>query len=117
MALRATRMMSSRSRSSPIVPDMRSTPGITSAAETGRIGHSAASGECAVYKLENRAVAGDFHLQTEGLGGYKAHGYLVALVEVGVQTEVPVDEVREVLAAHLLAELAQAVGDERRRPH
>ena len=36
------------------------------------IGHSAATGECAVYKLENRAVAGDFHLQTEGLGGYKS---------------------------------------------
>lgn len=50
-----------------LIPDAQLLPG-----HVFGIGHSAASGECAVYKLENRAVAGDFHLQTEGLGGYKA---------------------------------------------
>lgn len=49
-----------------LIPDAQLLPG-----HVFGIGHSAASGECAVYKLENRAVAGDFHLQTEGLGGYK----------------------------------------------
>lgn len=50
-----------------LIPDAQLLPGHVFA-----IGHSAATGECAVYKLENRAVAGDFHLQTEGLGGFKA---------------------------------------------
>lgn len=50
-----------------LIPDAQLLPGHVFA-----IGHSAATGECAVYKLENRAVAGDFHLQTEGLGGYKS---------------------------------------------
>lgn len=50
-----------------LIPDAQLLPG-----HVFGIGHSAASGECAVYKLENRAVAGDFHLQTEGLGGFKA---------------------------------------------
>lgn len=50
-----------------LIPDAQLLPGHVFA-----IGHSAATGECAVYKLENRAVAGDFRLQTEGLGGYKS---------------------------------------------
>lgn len=50
-----------------LIPDAQLLPGHVFA-----IGRSAATGECAVYKLENRAVAGDFHLQTEGLGGYKS---------------------------------------------
>lgn len=50
-----------------LIPDAQLLPGHVFA-----IGHSAATGECAVYKPENRAVAGDFHLQTEGLGGYKS---------------------------------------------
>lgn len=50
-----------------LIPDAQLLPGHVFA-----VGHSAATGECAVYKLENRAVAGDFHLQTEGLGGYKS---------------------------------------------
>ena len=40
-----------------------------------------------------------------------AHGDLVALVKVAVKAEIPVDMVRKVLAAHLLAKLRQAVGD------
>lgn len=36
------------------------------------VGRSADTGEFAVYKLENRAVAGEMKLQTEGLGKSKA---------------------------------------------
>ena len=41
-----------------------------------------------------------------------AHGDLVTLVKVAVKAEVTVDMVRKVLAAHLLAKLRQAVGDQ-----
>ena len=41
-----------------------------------------------------------------------AHGDLVTLVKVTVKAEITVDMVRKVLAAHLLAKLRQAVGDQ-----
>ncbi|MEC4175556.1 protease Lon-related BREX system protein BrxL [Adlercreutzia sp. R7] len=50
-----------------LVPDAPLLPGHVFA-----IGHSVVTGECAIYKLENRAVAGEFKLQTEGLGRSRA---------------------------------------------
>lgn len=50
-----------------LIPDAQLLPGHVFA-----IGHSLVNRECAVYKLENRAVAGEFKLQTEGLSGFKA---------------------------------------------
>lgn len=53
--------------SGALIPDEPLLPG-----HVFGVGRSADTGEFAVYKLENRAVAGEMKLQTEGLGKSKA---------------------------------------------